>query len=192
MPNARHDTTEILRQFELVVEQLQALHGDTLDQAVAAAPNVLVGELLITVRHRFRGKRADLQPSAKVSAHSRRRLDEYERGAEYERRVREDDYKDTDEEWEEWSSLYHGAVGDIAMGGIENKQEAAALNTAITLALAELKFVGTVEDAIDCALCIAYDEVHTNEIAWLIALARYKLRGFGAPPWVRPAPQLLG
>lgn len=192
METAHWDANETFLRFEQVVEQLQALNEDALEQAIAATPNDLVGELLTALRHRLRGKRADQQPGAKVSARSRRRLDEYERGAEHERRVREDGHKDTDEEWEEWSRLYHGAVGDIAMGGIENGREATALNTAITLALAELKFTGSVDDAVDCALCIAFDEVHTNEIAWLIALARFRLRGFGAPPWVRPAPQLLG
>lgn len=192
MGNAHHNVEETLRLCKQTFKQLRALDDDALDQAIATAADDPVGDLITVFRQRFRGKRAGRPSGRKISARSRARLDDYNRGAEHERRVREDGYKETAEEWEEWFELYYGAVCKIALGGIENRQEAVALNTAITLGLARLNFVGTLDEAIDSAMCIAFDEVSTNEIAWLIALARFRLRGFGAPPWIRPAPQVLG
>lgn len=192
MDDARHDVEETIRLCKQTFKQLRALDDHALDQAIATAADDPVGDLITVFRQRFRGKRAGRQFGRKISARSQARLDDYNRGAEHERRVREDGYEETGQEYEEWFDLYYGAVCKIALGGIENTQEAAALNTAIILGLERLNFVGTLDEAIDTAMCVAFDVVPTNETAWLIALARFRLRGFGAPRWARPAPDVLG
>lgn len=184
MDYPRLNANDVLHRFEQSIQQLI--------NTIASAPRSLQGSLLATARQRLDGAQLDVSPTPSISRKSRALRRKFERGMEIQ--IREDSgCPVTKEESDASVELWYDTVCDIALGGIRDELELKTLNEAIGYSMERDKFVGTLDDAIDYALCLAYDHMPVNEEAWLIALARFRLRGYGAPAWSRPAPQgLLG